>query len=175
MPSYVSRRAPGSAALDARRVKGFADRMLRALELESAELSVLLTNDSEIHELNRVHRGKDKPTDVLAFALEEADTGVEQLPYRVLGDVVISLDTAGRQARQRRHSLLDEVRFLLAHGLLHLVGYDHQTDAEEAEMDAETRRLVEAAGGPKHPETRPADKKKREAGTRPRKHGNASR
>ncbi|MEZ4374435.1 MAG: rRNA maturation RNase YbeY [Polyangiaceae bacterium] len=175
MPSYVSRRAPGSAALAARRVKSLADQMLRALELESAELSVLLTNDSEIHELNRVHRGKDKPTDVLAFALEEADTGGEELPFRVLGDVVISLDTAERQARQRRHELVDEVRFLLAHGLLHLIGYDHQTDAEEAEMDAETRRLVEAAGGPIRPKTPPATKKKRQAGPRSRKHGNARR
>ncbi|MEZ4228493.1 MAG: rRNA maturation RNase YbeY [Polyangiaceae bacterium] len=161
MPSYVSRRAPGCAPLDARRVKRLADHMLRALELESAELSVLLTGDAEIHELNRVHRGKDQPTDVLAFALEEVDAGPEDLPFRVLGDVVISLDTAGRQARERRHPLLDEVRFLLAHGLLHLVGFDHQTDAQEAEMDAETRRLVEAAGGQIRPPKASPTKKKR--------------
>ncbi|MCA9626602.1 MAG: rRNA maturation RNase YbeY [Myxococcales bacterium] len=142
-------------------MKRLADHMLRALELESAELSVLLTGDAEIHELNRVHRGKDQPTDVLAFALEEVDAGPEDLPFRVLGDVVISLDTAGRQARERRHPLLDEVRFLLAHGLLHLVGFDHQTDAQEAEMDAETRRLVEAAGGQIRPPKASPTKKKR--------------
>jgi probable rRNA maturation factor len=66
----------------------------------------------------------------------------------MLGDVIISLDTAQRQARQRRHSLMDEIRFLLAHGLLHLIGYDHQTDAEEHEMNEMTSRLVSATRQP---------------------------
>ena len=63
----------------------------------------------------------------------------------VLGDVVISVDTARRQAASRRRPLLDELTLLLAHGLLHLLGYDHETDAEEAEMNAATRDLVAAA------------------------------
>jgi probable rRNA maturation factor len=119
--------------------------MLAELELAHAELSVLLTNDAEIHALNLQHREKDKPTDVLSFPLDEgggADGAVSGT--RVLGDVVISLDTAARQARGRKRELLPEVRFLLAHGLLHLLGYDHGDPAEKREMDAMTRRLVRA-------------------------------
>lgn len=175
MPSYVSRRAAGSPPLSARAVASVADRMLQALSLEAAELSVLLTNDAQIQELNRVHRGKDQPTDVLAFALEEADQGEPDLPYRVLGDVVISLDTAARQARTRRHTLATEVHFLLAHGLLHLLGYDHQTDAEEAEMDTETKRLVQAVGHQEAPKAPPPPKKKSLARGPARRRGNAGR
>jgi probable rRNA maturation factor len=119
--------------------------MLDELELAHAELSVLLTNDARIHALNLQHRQKDKPTDVLSFPLDEgggADGTVSGT--RVLGDVVISLDTAARQARGRKRELLPEVRFLLAHGLLHLLGYDHGDPAEKREMDAMTRRLVRA-------------------------------
>ena len=119
--------------------------MLAELELGHAELSVLLTNDAQIQALNLEHREKDKPTDVLSFPLDEgggADGAVSGM--RVLGDVVISLDTAARQARGRKRELLPEVRFLLAHGLLHLLGYDHGDPAEKREMDAMTRRLVRA-------------------------------
>lgn len=115
--------------------------MLRALTLESAELSVLLTNDRQIHGLNLQHRGKDRPTDVLAFPL--AEDGAAHGPW--LGDVVISLETAQRQADSRRRPLLEEVRFLLAHGLLHLIGYDHDTRPRKREMDAMARRLVRSA------------------------------
>ena len=116
--------------------------MLAELDMSDAELSVLLTDDSVIRQLNAQHRHKDRPTDVLAFALEEPESG----KARLLGDVVISLDTAARQAKGRRRPLLAEVRFLLAHGLLHLCGYDHETPAGKREMDRLTRRLVRAAG-----------------------------
>jgi len=116
--------------------------MLRALDLGECELSVLLTNDREIHELNRRHRDKDKPTDVLSFPLDDE---ANSEGTRWLGDVVISIDTAERQALGRKRGLLEEVRFLLAHGILHLIGYDHATKAEKREMDAMTRRLVKQA------------------------------
>ena len=120
--------------------------MLSALDLTDAELSVLLTDDRTIRELNRAHRGKDKPTDVLAFPLDLEDgDAAGQAPGALLGDVVISLDTAARQARARNRELLAEVRFLLAHGVLHLVGYDHATRSEKQIMDRLTRRLVRAA------------------------------
>lgn len=115
--------------------------MLGALGLENAELSVLLSDDAQIHALNLRHRAKDRPTDVLAFPLQE--DGAPPGPW--LGDVVISLDTAQRQADSRRRPLLEEVRFLLAHGLLHLVGYDHDTRPRKREMDAMARRLVRSA------------------------------
>ncbi|HEY4102367.1 MAG TPA: rRNA maturation RNase YbeY [Polyangiaceae bacterium] len=147
MPTFVLRRAPRSPALSAKIVRRIADAMLAELELDSAELSVLLTNDAEIHALNREHRQKDKPTDVLSFSLEEGEAVLRPenpAQTRALGDVVISLDTAERQARARKRELLPEVRFLLAHGLLHLLGYDHATPSEKREMDALTQRLVRA-------------------------------
>ena len=115
--------------------------MLRALELPDAELSVLLTDDAGIHALNREHRNKDRPTDVLAFPMDESVPD----PAGILGDVVISMDTAARQATGRHRELAVEVRFLLAHGLLHLIGYDHGSPAEKREMVTMTRRLVRAA------------------------------
>jgi probable rRNA maturation factor len=146
VPAVVHRRAKGSLALDPRLVCRIADRMLVAIDRTGAELSVLLTDDATIRELNARYRSKDKATDVLAFPMAEADNGSIPPDVDLLGDVVISLDTAAKQARERRHDLVDEVTHLLAHGLLHLVGHDHQTDAEERRMDAETRRLVMAAG-----------------------------
>jgi probable rRNA maturation factor len=119
-----------------------AEHMLSALDLGQAELSILLTDDAGIRVLNREHRQKDKPTDVLSFPLDEVP-GPEDI--RLLGDVVISIDTAERQAQSRKRDLLHEVRFLLAHGILHLLGYDHGTRAEKKRMDAACRRLVRAA------------------------------
>jgi probable rRNA maturation factor len=146
MPVLVTRRAPASAALPSRQVRAIGARMLRFLERDSAELSILLTDDAYIRTLNRDHRGKDRPTDVLAFPQESETDGAPEPsePGQLLGDVVISLDTAQRQARSRRRALLDEVSFLLAHGILHLVGYDHQDDAEEARMNAMTQQLMRA-------------------------------
>lgn len=134
--------------LPPRVVKAMAERMLRALRLSSAELSVVLVDDREIHTLNREHRDKDRPTDVLAFSQNEDEKG-RFLPFDaraevLLGDVVISLDTAKRQARTHGHPLDAEVAMLLAHGLLHLLGRDHQSDAEERWMKAFTQPLAHA-------------------------------
>jgi probable rRNA maturation factor len=114
-------------------------------------LSVALTNDREIHELNRVFRNRDQPTDVLAFAMREGEqagarpVGDDQPLLEILGDVVISVETARRQASSRGHDLEREVRELLAHGLLHLVGFDHQTKEESRAMGTQVRRLCRAA------------------------------
>jgi probable rRNA maturation factor len=116
--------------------------MLLALDLADSELSVLLTDDATIHELNRAHRDKDRPTDVLSFPLDEAP---DASGVRLLGDVVISLDTAARQARGRKRELVAEVRFLLAHGIPHLIGHDHGSPREKRVMDAMTRKLVQSA------------------------------
>jgi probable rRNA maturation factor len=116
--------------------------MLDHLGLAEAELSVVLVDDRGIQALNREHRGKDQPTDVLAFPLGRPPSA--DLP-RLLGDIVISLPTAARQAKRRKRPLLPEARFLLAHGLLHLLGYDHATKLQKQRMDSATRRLVRAA------------------------------
>ncbi len=104
-----------------------AEALLAALELEDAELSVVLCDDARIAELNAAWRGVDGPTDVLSFPQEDA---------QVLGDLVISLDTAARQASERSHGLQDELRILLVHGVLHLLGFDHERDLEAHEVMA---------------------------------------
>lgn len=116
--------------------------MLVALRRPAAELSVLLCDDATIHALNRTYRHKDKPTDVLAFAMREG-AGAEHAhgAHGLLGDVIISLETAARQASEHGRTLDAEVTMLLAHGLLHLLGFDHRTRTEERRMTARTDLL----------------------------------
>jgi probable rRNA maturation factor len=122
-----------------RRIKA----MITLLQLQKSEVSFVLTNDERIHELNKIYRGKDRPTDVLAFAMHEGEYGA--LAGRVLGDVIVSVPTATKQAVSAGTPVLAEVTMLLAHGLLHLLGWDHRTDAEDRRMRAETGRLCAAA------------------------------
>jgi probable rRNA maturation factor len=143
MPVVVTTRASKGASVRASQVRSRAERMLTALRMPDAELSILLCDDATIHELNRDYRKKDRPTDVLAFAMREGEGG--ELHPGLLGDVVISLETARRQAREHDRTIVAEVTFLLAHGLLHLLGYDHRTDEEERIMSARTDALCAAA------------------------------
>jgi len=131
------RRTPGVRVTA---VRADTRRLLVALGEARAEVTVSLVDDAEIHRLNRDYRRKDRPTDVLAFAMREGRRAPGD--DAILGDVVISVDTAARQARQRRATTADEVRALLIHGLLHLLGYDHERSAAEARrMHAMERRL----------------------------------
>jgi len=94
------------------------------------ELSLLLTDDEGIRALNRAFRGQDKPTDVLSFPLWEQQSPLMALDGALpLGDVVISLTRAAAQARELKHSARREAVFLFVHGLLHLLGYDHEQNA----------------------------------------------
>ena len=102
-----------------------ATSILSALGCEDAELSVVLVGDPEMIGLNRAWRRQDRTTDVLAFT---QDGPVRNL----LGDVVISVSTAARQAKERGHSLPEELTLLLIHGILHLRGYDHEAGGREA-------------------------------------------
>ena len=112
---------------------------------EDCEVSVLLTNDARIHELNRDYRGYDKPTDVLSFALEEDESVVLPPGFpRMLGDVVVSLQTVARQAVEHSRPVSHECAWALCHGVLHLLGYDHQTDEEEAEMRSKEQQVLAA-------------------------------
>jgi probable rRNA maturation factor len=108
------------------------------------EVGVALVDDITIRDLNRTWRRKDKPTDVLAFPIVQPPGPCAAAGQ--LGDVIISVPTARRQARAHRRPLLDEVTMLLAHGLLHLCGFDHRTDAAERHMDAHTGVLCALAG-----------------------------
>jgi probable rRNA maturation factor len=116
--------------------------MLAAVEMPKAELSVVLTDDVQIAKLNGTYRKKNRPTDVLAFAQREGEPGGRR---DLLGDVVVSVETARRQAEGRGWDLTSELTMLIAHGLLHLLGWDHATAAEDRRMRRETDRLCEAA------------------------------
>ena len=112
-----------------------AEALLVAAKCEDCELSLVVCDDGWIRPLNKQWRDKDTATDVLSFPQEDEV---------VLGDLVISLETAERQALEREHSLQDEVRVLLVHGLLHLLGYDHETSVEDLqEMAAAERTLLD--------------------------------
>lgn len=105
--------------------------VLRVCCQGSAELSVALVDDVEMRRLNASFRGKDRPTDVLAFSQREGAPGAEQAAG-LLGDVVISVPTAARQAERRRTGLDRELAELLVHGVLHLLGYDHERSPADA-------------------------------------------
>ena len=106
------------------RIRKRVKSILSALECDSAEVSILFVDDDRMRELNRTWRGKDRTTDVLAFSQREgvSPPGSEAL----LGDVVISVETASRQAKERGTSLDDELDLLMVHGVLHLLGFDHE-------------------------------------------------
>ncbi|GIL87325.1 hypothetical protein Vretifemale_15410, partial [Volvox reticuliferus] len=112
-----------------------------------ALLSLVLCDDPHIRDLNSRHRGKDSATDVLSFEMEDDLDRRVHLPLKLMGDLVMSLDTAERQAAERGHSLLDECRILLVHGLLHLAGHDHERGREAHEAMAAEERAVLAELG----------------------------
>jgi len=140
-----------SSGVDTRRLKTVAKQLLRQVDESDSSLSISLVDDREIQVLNREHRGKDKPTDVLSFPLYEDGQGTTLepvVPERLLGDVVISIDTARRQAAEYDAPLQNEVYRLLIHGILHVLGHDHEQPEERAAMEAEERRLAAAIDMP---------------------------
>lgn len=135
-----------------RRVERAARALLGAIGRPQATLSLTFVGDRAMRRLNREHRGRDRTTDVLSFpayppfAVPRRTRAGE--PELLLGDVVVSLDTARRQAAGYGASLEAEVERLLIHGLLHLLGHDHEEAAERARMRREERRLARAIGLP---------------------------
>lgn len=117
---------------------------LEDLEVSEAILSIILVDNKEIHEINKTYRNKDYPTDVISFALEDDKTMIS--PVRVLGDIFISLDKAHEQAEAYGHSFKRELSFLMIHGLLHLLGYDHESKEEEEIMFSLQRKELEKYG-----------------------------
>ncbi len=109
------------------------------MELKNPEISILLLDDPQIRELNRDYRNKDKSTDVLSFPM--LDPTSENVQPQLLGDIVISVETAEKQAKEKKCSLYNELSTLLIHGTLHLLGYDH----ELSKKDEKEMRKKEAA------------------------------
>lgn len=140
--------------VDASVEKLVADLLRHALQEEEitgeTEVSVTFMNDKDIQEINKNYRGIDAPTDVISFALEEAVEGevaiiAEGMPL-ILGDILISIPTAERQAAEYGHTVEREIGFLALHGLLHLLGYDHLTEAEEKEMFGRQKEILDTFG-----------------------------
>jgi len=121
-------------------VRDIVSKLLEIRGLEGIEISVYLTDDNTIKLLNKNFRGKDKATDVLSFTYNEQVGG-----YKLLGEIAISIDTAKRQAKELGHSLEEEIKRLLVHGFVHLLGYDHELGEEEEKQFMELeKRLIES-------------------------------
>ena len=150
-------RPPFEALVDADQVERAARAALQVAPLaQEAEISVVIAGDDEVQALNRQYRDVDAPTDVLSFADDRPDhshgqpapafvTAPDEPHY--LGDVIVSLHRAEAQAAEQGHSTAQELRLLVVHGVLHLLGYDHATPAEEAEMWAKQEAILEALAG----------------------------
>lgn len=122
------------------------------------EVDLTFVDDEQIHELNREYRGIDRPTDVLSFAMNEITNDELEIIYEleegeelesvpdVLGDIIISVPRAKLQSEEYGHSLERELGFLFVHGFLHLLGYDHQDEASEAEMMGKQEAVLAEAG-----------------------------
>jgi probable rRNA maturation factor len=114
-------------------LREFARRLRRTLRLGRRYFTVCLVDDAAMKQMNRRFRGKARPTDVLAFPWDDAERrsspkGGSDEMRRFLGDIAISVETARRNARRAGHSLRNEIRWLILHGVLHLLGYNHETD-----------------------------------------------
>jgi probable rRNA maturation factor len=129
-PAHARKSSVSRPALDA-----FVRRAKTRIGL-TGQVNILLADDATLRNLNREYRGKDKATDVLSFP----GLQIEGMPESSSGDLAVSLDTAARQAAEHGHSLQTEVKILLLHGLLHLAGFNHETDAGEMrQREAELR------------------------------------
>lgn len=129
-------------------VRGIVGRVLAAEKTPRAGVSVRIAGDALVRRLNREYRGEDAPTDVLSFALAENPHDFVLPPGNLLqlGEIVLSLPAARRQAREAGRPLLIEVTHLLIHGVLHLLGYDHESEEDEKRMRAREEGLLSALG-----------------------------
>jgi probable rRNA maturation factor len=116
-------------------------RTLEGEDRAAGEVSVLLANDARIHELNRRYRGVDAPTDVLAFAMGEGE--FTDLHPEILGDIVISVEKAEKQAESAGHNLMYELCLLAVHGTLHLLGFEDDTASSRARMRRRERKYLD--------------------------------
>ncbi|MEN2984845.1 MAG: rRNA maturation RNase YbeY [Dictyoglomaceae bacterium] len=128
----------GLTKKDNDRLKRFLKEILRkkGFSPTNYDISVVFVDDGKIRELNKKYRNKDKPTDVLSFNLGKDPKG------RIIGEIYISISTAEKQCLENNRSLLDEIVFLSLHGLLHILGYDHENLSEKEKMDKETQNLL---------------------------------
>ena len=133
-------------------IKRAVEMIAKLYDVEDSEVSITLTDDETIHELNKKYRGIDRPTDVLSFAFRESDEPEivydteEEKAEESLGEIIISVEKAASQAEEYGHNLLREIVFLTVHGMLHLLGYDHMEEEERLEMENEQKFIMEKLG-----------------------------
>lgn len=127
-----------------------AQAALQRFHPAACSVTIVLSDDAELQALNQAWRGLDRPTDVLSFAAEEnaAIASVSRLPY--LGDIILSLPRATMQAQEYGHSLEREMGFLVAHGVLHVLGYDHMNPQDEQEMLEAQQQIMNDMHLPRH-------------------------
>lgn len=123
---------------------GLLEFALKREKLENVEFNIIFVDINKIHEINKTYRGIDRPTDVISFALE--DNMDIKLDHRLLGDIYICVEKAHEQAIEYKHSYLRELSFLMIHGLLHLLGYDHMEPEEEKIMFSKQEDILNEYG-----------------------------
>jgi probable rRNA maturation factor len=128
------------ASLDISSLRRSIHRILKHLGREKDEISVLFVEDREIRDINKTYLKRDRPTNVIAFSMQEGP--FRKIHPQVLGDVVISIETAFRDARKEGMPLEDEILFLLIHGILHLLGYDHEGSAARSRRMGQKQREI---------------------------------
>lgn len=119
-----------------------ADYAMMSEDVNNGVVNIIIVDNKKIREINKKYRGIDRETDVISFALEDDDTFIE-LPIRVLGDIYISIDKVKVQASEYGHSEKREICFLLVHGILHLLGYDHMNTSDEKVMFSKQDKILD--------------------------------
>lgn len=131
-------------------IQGLINLTAQMEEVDEAEMSVTFVTNERIQELNHQYRGKDQPTDVISFAMEDMGEGEVEIigeeSARLLGDIVISIPRTKEQAEEYGHSFARELGFLSVHGFLHLLGYDHMTEEDEKVMFKKQKEILHAYG-----------------------------
>lgn len=130
---------------DIKEINKYVKFVTKKLELKKCIFNVIFIDDEEIRRINLEYRKVNRKTDVISFALED-NLDIEYSNFRLLGDIYISLETAKEQAKMYNHSDLREICFLITHGILHLLGYDHMKEEEEKIMFDKQKELLDEYG-----------------------------
>jgi len=122
----------------------YIEYLFNYMNIKDAVMSIIIVDNKEIHKINKEYRGIDRETDVISFALEEGETIDE--PVKTLGDIYISIDRVYSQANEYGHSVKRELFFLVTHGFLHLLGYDHMNKEDEEKMFSLQEEILDSYG-----------------------------
>jgi probable rRNA maturation factor len=133
--------------IDKRMIRGTVSKILKILNCADKEISLSFVDDENIKKLNKQYLGKDKATNVLSFSLQEGEYG--NINPQILGDIIISVETAQRDALYGKLTIAQEIDFLIIHGILHLLGYDHEhtTEKETHRMRQKEKELFNVING----------------------------